>query len=49
LLSEPPGGLSARSHDDILAAIERLASLRESGVLSPAEFEAKKAELLSQL
>jgi hypothetical protein len=36
-------------HEDILAAIEGLARLHARGILSEAEFSAKKAELLSRL
>ena len=35
--------------EDIIASIERLAVLKEKGVLSEAEFSAKKAELLARL
>jgi Short C-terminal domain len=34
---------------DIFAKIERLADLHQKGILSPEEFAAKKAELLSRL
>ena len=34
---------------DIFAKIERLAKLQQKGILSPEEFAAKKAELLSRL
>jgi Short C-terminal domain len=34
---------------DIFAKIERLADLHQKGILSPEEFTAKKAELLSRL
>jgi hypothetical protein len=34
---------------DIFAKIERLAELQQKGILSPEEFVAKKAELLSRL
>jgi putative oligomerization/nucleic acid binding protein len=34
---------------DILAKIERLADLQRKGIVSPEEFAAKKAELLSRL
>jgi Short C-terminal domain len=33
----------------IFAKIERLADLQQKGILSPEEFAAKKAELLSRL
>jgi hypothetical protein len=35
--------------DDIIVAIERLAALREKGILTDEEFTAKKAELLARL
>ena len=35
--------------EDIAAAIERLAQMRDAGHITPAEFEAKKAELLGRL
>ena len=34
---------------DIFAKIERLADLQQKGILTPDEFAAKKAELLSRL
>ena len=34
---------------DIFAKIERLAELQQKGIVSPEEFAAKKAELLSRL
>ena len=37
------------SHEQIIAAIERLAELKDKGILSEQEFAAKKAELLSRL
>lgn len=40
---------AAEAHEDILAAIERLAELHARGVLTEAEFSAKKAELLDRL
>jgi hypothetical protein len=36
-------------HEDILAAIERMAELHRRGILTEAEFSAKKAELLGRL
>jgi uncharacterized membrane protein YdbT with pleckstrin-like domain len=35
--------------DEVAAALARLGELRDQGVISPEEFEAKKAELLSRL
>jgi hypothetical protein len=40
---------AASGHEDILAAIERLAGLHARGILTEAEFSAKKAELLGRL
>lgn len=34
---------------DVFAALEKLGSLRDMGILSDDEFQAKKAELLSRL
>ena len=42
--SAPSGG-----SDDIFAKLERLADLKQKGILSDQEFEAKKAELLSRI
>jgi hypothetical protein len=39
----PPG------REDIFAAIERLAGLKQKGILSEEEFTAKKAELLARI
>jgi hypothetical protein len=44
-----PMSAQPQSHDEILSALERLASLHQKGVLTDAEFSAKKAELLSRL
>jgi hypothetical protein len=38
-----------RGHEDVLTAIERLAELHARGVLTEAEFSAKKAELLDRI
>jgi Short C-terminal domain len=40
---------ASAGHEDILAAIERLAELHARGILTEAEFSAKKAELLNRL
>ena len=42
-------GASVDLSGDILATIERLAAMRDRGILSDAEFAAKKAELLARL
>jgi hypothetical protein len=42
-------GPTAPVQSDVLTQIERLASLRQSGALTDAEFEGKKAELLKRL
>ncbi|HTV18695.1 MAG TPA: SHOCT domain-containing protein [Polyangiaceae bacterium] len=44
--STPP---SSSSSNDIIGAIERLGQLRDRGIVTDAEFNAKKAELLSRL
>jgi hypothetical protein len=43
------GSGGGQSHDEILNALERLGSLHQKGVLSDAEFQSKKAELLARL
>lgn len=40
---------TAPTTEDIPSQIEKLAQLRDKGILSPAEFEKKKAELLSRM
>jgi hypothetical protein len=40
---------TAAGHEDILAAIERMAELQARGILTEAEFSAKKAELQARL
>jgi hypothetical protein len=40
---------AASGHEDILSTIERLAGLHARGILTEAEFSAKKAELLDRL
>jgi hypothetical protein len=40
---------ATRGHADILTAIERLAELHARGILTEAEFSAKKAELLDRI
>jgi hypothetical protein len=49
--AEQPAATSraAAGHDDILAAIEGLAGLHARGILTEAEFSAKKVELLDRL
>jgi hypothetical protein len=37
------------SSDEVLSLIEKVADLHAKGILTDAEFEAKKAELLSRL
>ena len=46
--AEPPAA-AARPNDDVFAKIERLADLRQKGILTDQEFNAKKQELLSQI
>jgi membrane protein YdbS with pleckstrin-like domain len=45
----PPPPPPAPAHDDVATQLERLAELRAKGILSQAEFDAKKAELLKRL
>jgi hypothetical protein len=45
----PPAAAGGESADDIFAKLERLAGLRDKGILSEEEFAAKKAELLARL
>jgi hypothetical protein len=42
-------GRAVSSSDDVIATIERLAGLKDKGILTPEEFAAKKAELLGRL
>ncbi|MDD1630437.1 MAG: SHOCT domain-containing protein, partial [Methylococcaceae bacterium] len=39
----------ANQEADIFGAIEKLANLKDKGILTDAEFSAKKAELLARL
>jgi membrane protein YdbS with pleckstrin-like domain len=39
----------AETHDDVAVALTRLGELRDQGLITPAEFEAKKQELLARL
>ena len=45
--SAPSG--KASSSDDVTATLAKLADLRDKGAITPAEYEAKKAELLGRL
>lgn len=48
--STPAHAASPSGHEkDVFATIEKLAGLRDKGILSPEEFQAKKVELLSRL
>lgn len=51
MMNNMPGGnnASSQSEDDILATIEKLHGMKEKGILSEEEFNAKKAELLKKL
>jgi hypothetical protein len=42
-------GPSSQSGEDVIAKIERLASLHQRGILTQSEFDAKKAELLAKI
>lgn len=45
----PAPAAPAQATDDVFAQLEKLGKLRDAGVLTPEEFEAKKAELLARL
>ena len=45
----PSNGGASATQPDIVGQLERLAKLRDNGVLTSAEFEAKKADLLARL
>ncbi len=47
--SAPPAAAPGPSPDDVVDAIDRLKGLLDSGALTQAEFDAKKAELLARL
>jgi hypothetical protein len=44
--SAPPPAAAAPAEPDYLAELEQLAQLRDQGILTPEEFEAKKKQLL---
>jgi membrane protease subunit (stomatin/prohibitin family) len=44
-----PAPVAAVSADEVVATLEKLHGLVEKGILSQAEFDAKKAELLKKL
>jgi hypothetical protein len=43
------GGAAAPAAPDVAEQIEKLGELRDKGLITPEEFESKKAELLSRL
>jgi uncharacterized membrane protein YdbT with pleckstrin-like domain len=45
----PAATSKSSSSDDVTATLARLADLRDKGAISPADYEAKKAELLGRL
>jgi uncharacterized membrane protein YdbT with pleckstrin-like domain len=47
--TQPAPSQAANTHGDIEHTLRKLAELRDQGLLSPAEFEAKKRELLSRI
>jgi Short C-terminal domain len=47
--SQPPATAPRQPHADILALLEKLGQLRDAGVLTPDEFDTKKAEVLKRL
>jgi PH (Pleckstrin Homology) domain-containing protein/putative oligomerization/nucleic acid binding protein len=46
---QPQPSPAAESQPDVMQQLQQLGALRDSGVLTDAEFEAKKAELLQRL
>lgn len=44
-----PSAASGQGHAEILALLEKLGQLRDAGVLTPEEFNAKKTDLLNRL
>jgi membrane protease subunit (stomatin/prohibitin family) len=46
---QPAAAAAAMSADEVVATLEKLHGLVEKGILSQAEFDAKKAELLKKL
>lgn len=46
---QPASAPAAEAPPDVMQQLQQLGSLRDSGVLTDAEFEAKKAELLQRL
>lgn len=43
------GGVAPAAASDVIGQLEQLGALRDSGVLTPEEFDAKKGELLARL
>jgi len=48
-VAAPAAAVAAVSADEVVATLEKLHGLVEKGILSQAEFDAKKAELLKKL
>jgi hypothetical protein len=46
-MSSPAGAPQADPGDDVLAQLGKLGELKESGILTEAEFQAQKARILS--
>jgi hypothetical protein len=44
--ASPPPAAAPAAEDDTIAQLERLAALKQQGILTDAEFEAQKAKLL---
>ena len=45
----PPAPAPSNPADDLGATLERLAGLRDKGLITPEEYEAKKRELLERM
>jgi hypothetical protein len=48
-LESSPAATTAPSEPDVYDKLRKLGELRDAGVLTPEEFEVKKASLLSQM
>lgn len=48
-VSVSQAGVAASAQDDVFEALRKLGELRDAGIVTPEEFEAKKAELLRRI
>jgi hypothetical protein len=45
----PQPGVQASAHEDVFEALRKLGELRDAGIVTPEEFEAKKKDLLDRI